>query len=236
MSAQPPRQLIFDIAPSPAYGPEDFLVAPSNQLAFDFIAAWPRWPSATAILVGPSGVGKSHLLEIWRQRSQATTLPVSALTERDVPHLMPEGGRVALECAADAEIEQPALFHLLNAARENRGHVLIAARTPPALWGLTLPDLISRLSAAPAIHIQPAEDELLRGVLVKLFADRQCAIDEALVAYLMTRMPRSLGDARKIVAAIDERALELHTGATRAIAGQTLAELFGADLPSDDAL
>lgn len=234
MSAQPPRQLILDIVPPPAFGPEDFLVAPSNQLAFDFVAAWPRWPSATAILVGPSGVGKSHLLEIWRRRSQATTLPVSALTDRDVPRLMPEEGRVALECAANAEIEQPALFHLLNAARENRGHVLIASLTPPTFWGLTLPDLISRLSAAPAIHIQPAEDELLRGVLVKLFADRQCAVDETLIAYLMARMPRSLGDARKIVAAIDERALQMRTGVARAIAGQVLAELFGADLPSDD--
>ncbi|MBL8893936.1 MAG: hypothetical protein JNJ53_05005 [Rhizobiales bacterium] len=149
---------------------------------------------------------------------------------------MPEQGRVALECAVDAEIEQAALFHLLNAARENRGHILIAALTPPALWRLTLPDLVSRLSAAPAIHIQPAEDELLRGVLVKLFADRQCVIDETLVAYLMARMPRSLGDARKIVAAIDERALEMGTGATRAVAGQVLAELFGADLPSYDGL
>lgn len=236
MSAQPPRQLILDIAPPPAYGPEDFLVAPSNKLAFDFVAAWPRWPSATAILVGPSGVGKSHLLEIWRQRSYAAALPVSTLTDTDVPRLMPERGRVALEYTADADIEQAALFHLMNAARENRGHILIAAQMPPALWGLTLPDLISRLSAAPAIHIQPAEDELLRGVIVKLFADRQCAIDETLIAYLMARMPRSLGDARKIVAAIDERALEMRTGATRAVAGQVLAELFGADLPSDDGL
>ena len=90
------------------------------------------------------------------------------------------------------------------------------------MWGLTLPDLISRLSAAPAIHIQPAEDDLLRGVLVKLFADRQCVVDEGLVGYLMTRMPRSLGDARKIVAAIDERALEMGTGATRAMAATGL--------------
>ena len=42
MSAPPPRQLILDIALPPAYGTEDFLVAPSNQLAFDFIDRWPR--------------------------------------------------------------------------------------------------------------------------------------------------------------------------------------------------
>lgn len=234
MNARPPRQLILNIAPPPAYEPEDFLVAPSNQLAFDFIDSWPLWPSPTCLLIGPSGVGKSHLLEIWRRRSGAVKFDLSALTETAVPELMPLNGVVALEHEADAKIEQAALFHLLNAARENRGFVLIASRMPPKMWGLTLPDLISRLTAAPAIHIHPAEDELLRGVLVKLFADRQCAVDEGLVAYLMMRMPRSLGDARKIVAAIDERALEMGTGATRAIAARVLSELYDTDLPSDE--
>lgn len=234
MSAQTPRQLILDIVPPPAYGTEDFLVAPSNQLAFDFIDRWPRWPSPTGLLIGPSGVGKSHLLEIWRRRSGALRLDLSSLTESAVPDLMPIGGAVALEHEPDTRIEQAALFHLLNAARENGGFLLIAARLPPRMWGLTLPDLISRLTAAPAIYLQPAEDDLLRGVLVKLFADRRCAVDEGLLAYLMKRMPRSLGDARTVVSAIDERALELSTGATRAIAARVLSELYDTDLPSDD--
>ena len=234
MNARPPRQLILDIAPPPAYGAEDFLVAPSNQLAFDFIDRWPRWPSPTGLLIGPPGVGKSHLLEIWRRRSGASRLDLSSLTESLVPELMPANGCVALEYEPNARIKQAALFHLLNAARENGGSVLVAARLPPKMWGLTLPDLVSRLTAAPAIQIQPAEDDLLRGVLVKLFADRQCAIDEGLLAYLMRRMPRSLGDARKIVAAIDERALEMETGATRAIGARILSELYDAHLPSDD--
>jgi chromosomal replication initiation ATPase DnaA len=235
MKTEAPRQLVFDIAPSPAYGPEDFLVAPSNQLAFDYIHRWPRWPSAAGLLIGPEGVGKSHLLEIWRRRADALMLDVSELSESAVPDIMSVNGAVALDHVPDSRIEQAALFHLLNAARENRGYILITSRTPPNLWGLTLPDLISRLSAAPAIHIQPAEDELLRGVLVKLFADRQCAVDENLLAYLMTRMPRSLGAARKLVAALDERALEMGTGATRAMAGKVLAELFNIESTTDDA-
>lgn len=234
MNARPPRQLVFDIVPQPAYGSEDFLVAPSNQLAFDFIDRWPDWPSPIGLLIGPSGVGKTHLLEIWRRHSGARKLALSSLTESAVPDLMPEKGAVALEHEQGTGIDQTAFFHLLNAARENRGSLLITARVSPRMWELTLSDLISRLGAAPAIQIQPAEDELVRGVLVKLFADRQCAVDEGLLDYLMKRMPRSLGDARRIVAAVDERALEAGTGATRAVAARVLADLYDTDLPSDD--
>jgi len=234
MSAQPPRQLVLDIAPRPAYGSEDFLVAPSNQLAHAFIESWPRWPSSLALLVGPAGAGKTHLLEIWRRRAGAGAMDISSLDEGQALSLIRSGGALAVEHPPAAVINQRALFHLLNAARENNGHVLIASRSAPKNWGLTLPDLISRLSAAPAISIEPADDELLRGVLVKLFADRQCAVDEAFIQYLLTRMPRSLAAARTLVTTIDERALELGTKPNRAIAAQILADFEMQGFELDD--
>ena len=61
---------------------------------------------------------------------------------------------------------------------------------------MTLPDLASRLTAAAGGRSLAADDDLLRGVLVKLFADRQLAVDESVIAYLLLRMPRSLEAAR----------------------------------------
>ena len=40
--------------------------------------------------------------------------------------------------------------------------------------------------------LAPPDDALLRAVIVKLFADRQLAVDESLVSYLVTRIERSL--------------------------------------------
>jgi chromosomal replication initiation ATPase DnaA len=78
--------------------------------------------------------------------------------------------------------------------------------------------------------ISPPDDALLRGVLVKLFEDRQIAVDEALISYLVTRMPRSLDMARQLVAKIDSAALEQGAEVTRVFAGRILAELESPDL------
>ncbi len=47
------------------------------------------------------------------------------------------------------------------------------------MWPVKLPDLISRLKAMPVATLGLPDDDLLRGVLVKLFADRQVKVDEA---------------------------------------------------------
>jgi chromosomal replication initiation ATPase DnaA len=174
------------------------------------------------------------LLEIWRRRSGAQILSIADVSEDIVSGLVQSGGAVALEHAHDALINQRALFHLLNAARENRGHVLIATRQNARHWGITLRDLASRLEAAPAIAIQPAEDDLLRGVLVKLFADRQCMVEASFVEYLIARMPRSLEAARSLVAAIDTRALAMGTRPNRSLASKVLSELTESAQLDDD--
>ena len=56
--------------------------------------------------------------------------------------------------------DEKALFHLLNLARENRLFVLLTAQSAPSRWGISLPDLLSRLNAVPAVEIG-APDEAL---------------------------------------------------------------------------
>ena len=55
---------------------------------------------------------------------------------------------------------------------------------------------------------------------MKLFADRQLAVDESLVAYLANHIERSFAGARAAVAALDREALRLKRPVTRALAGE----------------
>ena len=61
-------------------------------------------------------------------------------------------------------------------------------------------------------------------MIVKLFADRQLAVDESLVSFLTTRIERSFAAARAAVARLDREALRLHRPVTRALAGELFRE------------
>jgi chromosomal replication initiation ATPase DnaA len=78
------------------------------------------------------------------------------------------------------------------------------------------------LRAVPFVSLGAPDDALLRALLLKLFADRQLAVDENLVTYLATRIERSFVAARAAVEALDREALRLKRPVTRALASETL--------------
>jgi len=153
----------------------------------------------------------------------------SDLREDRVPDLLTRTALV-IEDAPGEELDQPAFFHVLNLAREQKAYVLITASGAPTGWGISLPDLLSRLRAAPVAQLGPPDDALLRGVLVKLFADRQIGVDEAVVSYLISRMPRELAAARTLVAEIDRRALEERAEVTRNFVAKVLGDIVSPGL------
>jgi chromosomal replication initiation ATPase DnaA len=87
---------------------------------------------------------------------------------------------------------------------------------------LAVRDLASRLKALPVVAMTPPDDALLRAVLVKLFADRQLAVDESLIGYVATRIERSFAAARAVVARLDQEAMRRQRPLTRALAAELL--------------
>lgn len=217
------RQLILDLPHRPAFGREDFLVASSNETAVALVDAWPHWPAPVAVLVGPKGSGKSHLAEVWRAVSGAQRIEAAALCVEQLPDLAAASALV-IEDLPGERLDERALFHLINLARAQGAGLLLTARDFPVRWSLEVPDLASRLKAAAVAVLEQPDDALLRAVLVKLFADRQLPVDEAVVGYLMRRMERSLAAAADIVAALDRAALEAGAPVSRQLARRVLHE------------
>ena len=225
-----PKQLTLELPLEPRFGREDFLVSPSNERAYALIERWPDWPDTILLLEGPKGSGKSHLAAIWAAQSHGWTVDAFEVGTDRVPHLVSNGALV-IEDLHSAGGDEPALFHLLNLARERRAYVLITTAVAVGELPIRTPDLKSRLRLAPSVSLDPPDDALLRAVLVKLFIDRQLVVDTTVVDYLALRIERSLAAAAEAVAALDREALSRGRRITRPMA----AELVGRETGSVDA-
>lgn len=218
------RQLTLDLAHRPALGVEDFFLSNSNQMAVALIDSWPDWRQYAQLLVGPAASGKSHLVNVWRLRSGAEMIPANALASS---HLQQLAARqpLAVEDIDRAGVDEEALFHLLNRIREGGGQLLLTARTSPAAMAIGLRDLRSRLVALPQVGIDAPDDDLLRAVMIKQFADRQIEVDPPLVDYLMKRIERSLETVVSLVERLDRATL----GTGRRITRQLARDVIGRD-------
>lgn len=219
-----PRQIALDLGHGTARSRDDLLVTPANAEAVAAVDRWPDWTAPFLVIAGPPGSGRTHLASAWAERSGARFLAPGTLREAD-------GGSATQPLVIDdvdsGPMDETGLFHLLNAARAAENSVLMTAHGLPAAWGVRLPDLASRLKLAAVAPLHVPDDALLSGVVTKLFADRQVAIDASVVAFLIRRIERSLAAAARAVDALDRAAMENKTRITRAFAATVLAQPGG---------
>jgi chromosomal replication initiation ATPase DnaA len=191
-------QLILPLEPRDAMTRADFIEAPGNARALAYLESWPDWPHPAAALHGPAASGKTHLARVWAERSNAVVADAQSLRE-------PIAGPAVVEnCdSADTPGHEPALFAML----ERGVPLLLTGRSAPAQWRVGMPDLTSRFRALIAFALGEPDETLLMALAVKLFADRQVAVPEAVVIRLVQGLERSPAAIRDFIARLDARAL-----------------------------
>ena len=222
------RQLPLDLTVPPAHARADFLPAPANRDALAMLDAPQSWPQGRLLLIGPEGAGKTHMAAFWAAENGARRVAAADLRPEAADLLAAPGGAVVVEDAdhaGRAAGAEQALFHLWNLCPPRGCLLLLTARGAPRDWGLALPDLRSRMDAMAQVRLGPPDEALLAAVLVKLFADRQLAVPAGLIDWLVLRMDRDLGLARRLVAAIDREAMAAKAPVTRRIAAGLLDKL-----------
>jgi chromosomal replication initiation ATPase DnaA len=194
------QQLRLSLRQEPAHTREAFIQGPSNAEALAALDSWPRWPGGCLVLVGPEGVGKTHLARAWAEQAGAAVLT------RQAPEMAAvEAGPALLE-DVDQGAPEEALFHLINLAQRTGAGLLMTARARPGAWPTALPDLRSRVNALFVAEIEPPDDAVLEGVLRRLFRSRNIRPPQEVYPYLLRRIPRSIPEAQEVVRRMDEAA------------------------------
>lgn len=166
------------------YSPENFLVSPCNQQAYEAITNYP-WKSYALSIYGPKGSGKTYLAKI------LNTIDCVVLAE-DV----------------SLKTNEEDLFHKLNRVKETEGYILLTSEQPLTEIGFKLPDLVSRLSAIDSVKIEAPDSELFYLLFARHFAAKQLKVSDDVINYLATHVERSFTNALDIVNKLDKLSLE----------------------------
>jgi len=218
-----PSQLPLPLEIRAAFTRADFVPSLASAPALAFIDSWPNWLASSAVLFGPGGSGKTHLVSAWSAASRAQIVPAAALSG-SVARLDPSLP-VAVEDVDSADVNparDSAIFSLLERATKD-APVLLTGHAPPAQWKATLPDLSSRFSALLAFSLWAPDDELLFAIARKLFADRQLAVPDTVIQKMVTSLERSPAAMRDFVARADAKALAEGRAVNLALVREMLA-------------
>ena len=219
------EQLVLDVKTGTACMTRDsFFEAPCNSRALSEVLTPDFWTGEPRVLTGPEGVGKTHLAHVFAERTGALFLTAHRLAADSVPRaaempalVLEDGHRLA-----GVRLRELIAFHLFNQARDLGRPLLVTGRGPVRDWGLSLPDLSSRLIAAAQIRVTNPDEATLGMVLVKLFADRQLAVPPETVEYAVYRMERSFAAAARLVEALDRTSLRQSRRIDRAMIREIL--------------
>lgn len=217
-----PEPLPLTHARFAGFGRDDFMVAPCNAVALAMLDGWRDWPRGKLLLTGPAGAGKTHLAHIWADETGARIIAAQGLAAADLPTL--GSGPLVVEDLhrITQRADEEALFHLHNLLLAGGQSLLMTGEGAVSGWGLTLPDLQSRIQQAQSATVQPPDDALLQMLLVKLFSERQLNVPPPVIDYLTRRMDRSFDGARRIVAALDAASLAEKRAITTRLAARVL--------------
>ncbi len=168
-------------------------------------------------LWGPSGHGKSHLLQACchaaMHHESAVYLPLTILKdwEPDVLDGMEHQDILCLDdvdAIAGITAWEEALFHLYNRIRDNeRTRCFLSASMPPSQTNILMPDLKSRLSWGLVLAIQELSDEEKSEALILHAKKRGFKLPVSVCQFLINRCARNMHELQEILNRLDEASL-----------------------------
>ena len=220
-------QLTFDLYGEESFNRDDFIISNSNKDALAWIDSWPTWPENVSGLniFGAGSSGKTHLANIWKSKANALSITSPLLDLVNLRKLLESHENVLIDNFDSSWKEEP-ILHLYNLMQEVGGTLVIVSEKPASQIDIKLRDLASRVSTMTTVELKPPDDELIKGVMRKLFKDRQIEVPSEVVNYLTIRMERSFKEVSRMVDRLDKTSLSEKNAITLSLARRILQEKY----------
>lgn len=193
---------------------DNFFVTANNETIVSALQQWLcESQGGIFYLHGPSGSGRSHLLQAACRDQSAVYLPLQELHEHEPAQVL-DGLEIAqLIClddidavlSSDAWCEQ--IFYLFNRIAAAKHKLLVSAKQAAANIVCPLPDLRSRLSLGGGFRVAPLDDESIGPALRLRAHERGVDLGDDVVTYLLTRYSRSFDALLTLLNELDRHSM-----------------------------
>ncbi len=237
----------------PRFGP--FIAGESNRMAIAAIDLLVQRPGEISPLLiqGPSGVGKTHLLEhcchrarerhpgisaVFLSAEQFTTSFLQALHGGGLPAFRRNCRNVDLlviddlqffagKRATTVEFQQT-----IDALQRQARQLVVSCDRDLCDLGDLGDDLVQRLSGGMSARIAPPDAEVRRGIVLAIADRKRIALPDDVVEFIVTHMTRTARELAGAVNRLEATSHMLGVPVTRGLAEEALADLVRASVRS----
>lgn len=223
MTLSSPQQLL-NLSLDPENSFANFFFSDSSLLALLENSVATQYQELQVCLWGPTGTGKTHLLQAICHSALEHKRRVIYLPLRDClqygPSCLNDLNSLDLVCLDDLHCIQKqadwelALFNLINQLRASSTTLVMSSQSAPNENGFDLPDLISRLVWGPVYKLVTLNEDQLEKAVVLQAESRGLTLTYEIVQYLLTHYSRDLRNLILLLENINRASLREHRKVT----------------------
>ncbi len=199
------EQLIFDFPFKRSYLSQDFYVSENNVNAYKLIESWPNWSSKFINIFGPKGCGKTHLINILKNKIHCALVQASKADSKVLLKYKIK------ECLIiddfQNQVDEKLLYSITNMGFQDNKYLIISSSVPLKNFNVKLKDLRSRFTSFVEVGIDLPTDDLLRVILTKNFSDKQIEITKKNIEYILKNIDRSYEKVNLFTNSVDNLSL-----------------------------
>ena len=217
------EQLIFNFPFKRSYLSQDFYVSENNIQAYKLIESWPNWSSRFVNIFGPKGCGKTHLINILKNKIDSILFPASEINSNILSKFKVK------ECLIiddyNNQIDEKLLYTITNMGYQDNKFLIISSLVPLKTLKVKLKDLNSRFTSFVEVGIDLPTDDLLRVILTKNFSEKQIEITKKNIDYIIKNIDRSYERINLFTNSVDSLSLKKAKPISLSLIKKVLKEL-----------